>query len=682
MTDGEYVVVRRILKSDPLFIFETDRGEYDESQIRELANDFGVTDLLEHQHFTPLRSFQLRREALELKELREHHPFKGISGCRVELLEHQLWLALKATESLPVRCLLADEVGLGKTIEAGLIFSKLLAEKKLRKVLVIVPEALKVQWLTELYRRFNIRFRLDHEEMIEEDDYRDFVITSFDRLSQHQSAADLVIVDEAHRILEHEYFEAAKNLLQASPHALLLTATPLVKGSQGLKILIELLRTRECPLPQVFCSKRKDVAVRTWRSVEPVFVSSTPDWILQELKGLVEAKSREKIFLITSTVDQVKKIQQFLIEKIGPKIAAFHEEMDLVERDRQAAYFSDPEGAQFLIASEIGGEGRNFQFASRMILCDLPKDPAVLEQRIGRLDRIGQKKKVIVHCPVQENTDDEFMFELHRDVFETFERPWTGASLRDSSEFQIQFDRAFASRSLPDLGALKQALSATPVDLKQLEGSLSFKLLAHTPELPPLVPAARELDNTEIHGFLEELYDLFGVEVEDFDTQGALKISASSLMFVDYFPGLGSEGEKVLTFDRERALAREDYAYFSVDHPEFLDSLELLLGSDNGRLSLAKPVRPAVRELKLYFVFRDSAGSDFCVFRYLHSAKKMELLKHRKDWMDLEAVDHKRLPPEFLEQLSAEFKKILLEFTNDPQLKGRQLDSLLVTLPL
>ena len=78
---------------------------------------------------------------------------------------------------------------------------------------------------------------------------------------------------------------------------------------------------------------------------------------------------------------------------------AFHEGLTLVQRDRGAAWFADPDGARLLICSEIGSEGRNFQFAHHLVLFDLPLDPALLEQRIGRLDRIGQHDEIQVHVP-------------------------------------------------------------------------------------------------------------------------------------------------------------------------------------------------------------------------------------------------------------------------------------------
>ena len=95
------------------------------------------------------------------------------------------------------------------------------------------------------------------------------------------------------------------------------------------------------------------------------------------------------------------------VNKAGAvKATVFHENMSVIDRDKQAAYFAEPDGAQMLICSEIGGEGRNFQFASKLVLMDIPRHPDLLEQRIGRLDRIGQEE-IEIHVPWQSDTPEE-----------------------------------------------------------------------------------------------------------------------------------------------------------------------------------------------------------------------------------------------------------------------------------
>ncbi len=91
-------------------------------------------------------------------------------------------------------------------------------------------------------------------------------------------------------------------------------------------------------------------------------------------------------------------LEEALRTKTGVKVARFHEGMTILQRDRNAAWFAEADGARVLLCSEIGSEGRNFQFAHHLILWDLPLDPDLLEQRIGRLDRIGQRHDITLHA--------------------------------------------------------------------------------------------------------------------------------------------------------------------------------------------------------------------------------------------------------------------------------------------
>lgn len=97
------------------------------------------------------------------------------------------------------------------------------------------------------------------------------------------------------------------------------------------------------------------------------------------------------------------QLEQVLREREGIRAAVFHEGMSIVERDRAAAWFAEEDsGAQVMLCSEIGSEGRNFQFASNPVMFDLPFNPDLLEQRIGRLDRIGQAHDIQIHVPYLE----------------------------------------------------------------------------------------------------------------------------------------------------------------------------------------------------------------------------------------------------------------------------------------
>jgi ATP-dependent helicase HepA len=101
----------------------------------------------------------------------------------------------------------------------------------------------------------------------------------------------------------------------------------------------------------------------------------------------------------------------------------FHENMTIMARDKAAANFSKENGANLLIASEIGSEGRNFQFAHHLILFDLPLDAALVEQRIGRLDRIGQTENIIIHVPYVKGSGQEVMFRWYHNGLNAFGTP-------------------------------------------------------------------------------------------------------------------------------------------------------------------------------------------------------------------------------------------------------------------
>ena len=159
--------------------------------------------------------FALRYKTLLHQQAQFQSPLRGLRGNRAGLIPHQLHIAQEVGNRVNPRVLLADEVGLGKTIEAGMILQNQLFAEKVQRVLIIVPETLQHQWLVEMLRRFNLHFSLFDEERCE--DFAEqainpfstesLIICALDWLKAHphrvqqaiESEFDCLIVDEAHQ---------------------------------------------------------------------------------------------------------------------------------------------------------------------------------------------------------------------------------------------------------------------------------------------------------------------------------------------------------------------------------------------------------------------------------------------------------------------------------------------------
>src|SRR5512135_15397 len=261
-------------------------------------------------------AFRNRLDGLLLAEVRQARGLGSFLGGRISVFPHQLHSRDRATASDPVRWLLADEVGLGKTIEACLILSRLLRTERADKVLVVAPSTLTVQWLGELWRKFHQVFVLldakrradvakEHGEGFNpfEAHRRAIValedLTGEPGLAQKAEAAgfDLLVVDEAHR-LERARGEAGSDaylavapLTRAARHVLLLSATPLESDAHAFFRLLELLRPdaytseedflaslrRETPLPPcTSATRRVDIGGLQPRVPRPVDLNRSP----------------------------------------------------------------------------------------------------------------------------------------------------------------------------------------------------------------------------------------------------------------------------------------------------------------------------------------------------------------------------------------------------------------------
>jgi ATP-dependent helicase HepA len=200
-----------------------------------------------------LDRFGVRYQCQQLRHKLASSDLLGLQGPRVGLIPHQQWIAHEVGRRYAPRVLLADEVGLGKTIEAGLIIHQQLLTGRAERVLVIVPDTLRHQWLVEMLRRFNLRFSVFDEDRCVEayaDNDNPFyteqlVICSLEllrkkkRLDQALDADwDLMVVDEAHHLEWRDdepsrAYQVIEALSQVVPGVLLLTATPDQLGHQS-----------------------------------------------------------------------------------------------------------------------------------------------------------------------------------------------------------------------------------------------------------------------------------------------------------------------------------------------------------------------------------------------------------------------------------------------------------------
>ena len=159
-------------------------------------------------------------------------------------------------------------------------------------------------------------------------------------------------------------------------------------------------------MPDIYSDLYKNESLSLKQKLHPEsHAEVVNDWLEQDPRinwflSLLEELKGKKVLAICSSASTAMQLADWFKQKHALRCTLFHEGMSIVERDKAANYFAQAEdGAQVLICSEIGSEGRNFQFAHHLVLLDLPMIPDLLEQRIGRLDRIGQKQQVNIHVP-------------------------------------------------------------------------------------------------------------------------------------------------------------------------------------------------------------------------------------------------------------------------------------------
>ncbi len=759
--------VRAVREEAGCFLYDCGERTLRETELGFALTLAGPRDRLFGGHFDPRTSFDLRYSALRHQHNRRKSEVRGFVGARIDLLPHQLSLASEVTSRLAPRVLLADEVGLGKTIEAGLILHRLLLTGRARRALILVPEPLLHQWFVELLRRFNLWFALFDEERCQAleastpganpflDDQ--LVLAELglftrnpERLRQAQAAGwDLLVVDEAHHLgwapeaISPDY-AAVEALGGSTPGLLLLTATPEQLGVTGhfarLRLLdpdrfsdldaflqeaeayravaqladklqagvpftdpeidhltrvlrepevdlrdqLRRIADGEATIRQRLLEALVDqhgtgrVMLRNTRATVTGFPrrhahlhplpaeAGTPDtfkalareWAADSgvdpggrflpaytrdprvpwLADLLRSLGSAKVLLICHTQRKAEALEAALRAHVKVKTALFHEGLTLVQRDRAAAWFADPQGARLMLCSEIGSEGRNFQFAHHLVLFDLPLDPGLLEQRIGRLDRIGQTGDIQIHVPFLPGSPQAVLARWYHEGLAAFESNLLGGrELLDLFEPEL---RAAAQAPDQDPGPLlERAREARLALAARLEAGRDrlLEMNACKPEVAArLITEIRRQDAAPaLEAFLLAVLDQHFIPVEQVAPHTYQLGSAGVL--VEAFPGLPAEGLTV-TCDRARALVREDVQFLTWDHPLITGALDLLFSGPQGTCAFAAWPDPKGSGLLLeaLYLLECIAPPHLHLDRFLPPTPLRVLVDHRgKDLGDL-----------------------------------------------
>ena len=437
---------------------------------------------------------------------------------------YQIETAKKVLKQLGGRALLADEVGLGKTIEAAIICKEYLVRGMIQSLLILTPASLVSQWQLELQEKFGIETITTDDKQVQNaaefwtSNNRIIASINTAKSAKHfpyvtARAWDLVIVDEAHHLKNRNTLNWKLVNALNKRFILMLTATPVQNSLVELFNLLTLLKPGLLKTEALFKKEyvdskngrvpknseklrqlMREVMVRNTRSLVDVklpkrFAStitvqptpsekklyqsltdylrtyaeqmdrltrtsllmragSSPTALTDSLNNLTERFDHKELKALLKQASQIKQVekahqlmellkqstqktlvftthrktQSYLascLTEAGIKFAEFSGDMSLKEKDAAIELFRDT--VSVLLASETGGEGRNIQFANVIVNYDLPWNPMKIEQRIGRIHRIGQTQDVFIFNFCLAGSIEEYILRILHDKINMFE---------------------------------------------------------------------------------------------------------------------------------------------------------------------------------------------------------------------------------------------------------------------
>ena len=775
--DEEKLTVTRLSERNGLITYTGKNESGREVQLEEVELNHHIQfnkpqDRLFIGQIDPNAWFSLRYETWRRLQQHQQSPVKGLLGGRTSLIPHQLFIAHESANRAAPRIMLADEVGLGKTIEAGLILHHRLINGLTNRVLIIVPDTLLHQWLVEMLRRFNLRFSIFDEarcleelgiDGIDEEDFttdadslddadaqtkpaidnnpflnEQLILCSqnfFANYPKRQQQAllagwDMVIVDEAHHL---EWSQQAvspdylfvEQLARLTPSLILLTATPEQLGKEShfaqlrlldpdrfydfsayleeerlfepvanaAKLLLAdkpldeeakalltgllkddnvggLLKNLDDPEKSaaardalikvlldhhgtgriLFRNSRQTVqgfpereryayALTGQEHSDDLQKDPRYLWLVDKVKQL----AGQKALLICKQAQTAIDLEQTLKNRAGIASAVFHQGMSIIERDRAAAYFADQESAaRLLICSEIGSEGRNFQFVHHLILWDLPHNPDLLQQRIGRLDRIGQKHIIQIHVPYLENTEQQILYRWYDEGMNAF-RSNCSAAQRVADCLKDELAAVLESRDSAEIDAFIAKTGTLGAEIEtQLHNGRDQLLELNSCRKDSADELIAQLNAYEKEGtlwpYMEDLFECYGVDTE-FHSPDCFIIRPSDHLRVSHFPYLSEDGMTV-TVSRANALAREDFQFMTWEHPLVRASMDLVLSSETGNAVISvirhRDLKAGQFLLECLFIVECSAPAELQLGRFLPATPVRVLIdQNGKDVTDV-----------------------------------------------